>query len=116
MTNIDDISLESIADYMPIHRPDIRWEIREKRVMLWLPLSDRMKNLRHVRVLAAAEEGQWLKPIVDDIWMYCDGQHSIAQVHQKVESAYPGTTRITLKYIANRVMELVERGWLVLKE
>jgi len=110
--------LDDIQVLKPLRNANIPWQRNGRRVLLMLPWPKNILAHRHIRPIDATGIAKvvMLKPLIDEIWLKCDGEHTVGQICEEIKSQYPQTKMLTFDYIASKINMLAEKGWLTLEE
>jgi len=79
-----------------------------------LPWPKDVRNYGHIRPIDSTGIAQvvMLKPVIDEIWLKCNGEHTVGQIYKQTKSRYPETKSLALDYIADKIKMLLEKnGW-----
>jgi len=109
---------DAIESLKPLRNTNIRWKRDGARVLLMLPWPKDVRNYRHIRPIDTTGIAKvvMLKPLIDEIWLKCNGEHTVGQICEEIKSQYPQTKMLTFDYIASKINMLAEKGWLTLEQ
>jgi len=108
---------DNIRSLKPLRNPHIQWQRNGTWVLLMLPWPKGGRDYKHIRPIDATGIAQVviLKPLIDEIWVNCDGEQTVLQIYEGVKARYPEIKALTFDHIASRITMLIEKRWLVLE-